>query len=110
MNSLPSPSLGYCFLFLCVFSPYSPANTAGRIVDTGNKMNGRDWVCTGQERAAALGEGDTRFLQRIVSCPEQDTGTAVSVGNGVQNPQIGVGTSMGSSVSECFVAAYLGQE
>ena len=110
MNSLPSPSLGYCFLFLCVFSPYSLANSVGKIVDTGNKMNGRDWVCIGQEHAAMLGEGDTRCLQRIMSCPEQDMGTAVSMGNGVQNPQIDVGTSMGSSVSECFIAAYLGQE
>lgn len=65
MNSLPSPSLGYCFLFLCVFSPYMPANTAGKIVDTGNKMNGKDWVCIGQEHAAMLAEGDIRCLWRI---------------------------------------------
>lgn len=109
MNSLPSLSLGYCFLFLCVLSPYSPADTARKIVDTGNKMNGRDWMCTGQENAAMLGEGDTRCLQCIVS-PEQDTSVAISVGNAVQNPQTDVGTSTGSSVSECFIAAYLGQE
>lgn len=68
MNSLPSPSLGYCFLFLCVFGPNSPANAAGGIVDTGNKMNGGDGVCTAQQHAARLQEGDVRCPECITNC------------------------------------------
>lgn len=112
MNSLPCPSLGYCFLFLCILSPYSPANTAGKIVDKqlGTIMNGRGWVCIAQEHVAMLQGGYTRCLQRVMNCPEQNVDTAVSVGNSVRSTQIAMGASVMSSVSECFIAGNSWQE
>lgn len=70
LNSLPSLSLGYCFLFLCGFSPNSPADTAGGVVDSGSKVNGRDQLCV------------IRDVRKGI-CPKNTRGKKVSVPGGM---------------------------
>lgn len=70
LNSLPSLSLGYCLLFLCGFSPNSPADTAGGVVDSESKMNGRDQLCVIRDVWKGI-------------CPENTRGKKVSVLGGV---------------------------